>query len=948
MIGPGLFLALLWAFFSTGVYNSELMSDVMDIASPVLVTNEECKETFAFVQKYKDFFPLEVRHRLTEWLNNIRCFPQDLKPYNTPFSAEDLLLHIRRLHYLIDVVPSFDEEMCQNIVSGFCRIYQKDVKCDICHASAMGTLRRPATYVEAFRVDYFDPDDIRGTFERTFAFASQKGALNSYYSKSVAIIQCSLSGKTRCMMELSRRIPMIYICNRESDDSGYPISTPDILHWLSTVPDNVNGYADVYVHCRCAALLDVLGTYCVAFIRQCVDSVEEKWEEYLQKFIKIQKTRKFVENVTNEAGPLAEKFFAAARTAGMSEFAWHYVEKLVEIGRTWLPTKPLYPHSLLSWIICIDEARRFAKYVPKGCRNDLLTHLNRVARRLPVGAVFVYMDTYSDINVMTPNKRTGSERSSETGLEQLVLTDVLTWDLGKRCLGHWVPKYMEETFVLERKCLYGRPMWFSLILSKGNTTVIPLAEAKIFDRRRLGGRPVSMVGVEFSREALLALLASRAYLRISPDFGCNSQMVGSYLAHCDLLEANNAAIISYPPDPVVAQASSNIWRENAAYLQKMIECVVNLYKWGSVRTGDRGELVSQILLLLARDRCATKNETNITCAEFLSELMGEEQWRQFSSKMDDDGTWDVFTRGKINFNQFTPVEYTPTRSDLMHFLEISTAVVCKPQQIGIDLIIPVCLDQPYDNPLPETEFDRCTYPYPDNQEGQPIHGADFNLEKLRSDGPLKKYVDALQDLGKPENIDTADPASLVTFSADVIKKEASGQEQSGNGTHLPKASCSYDDLPPKSESNFKLDPRHVSYILIQCKNYGMNTRLPPDLPNFNPWSAGIEDISAPPFLSLGMFYQSSVGGDGLGLQELTVVKKRGHRGGKAVAIVNPHLVLSNPIQNAPSLAQSLQDLLGPPHLIIPKHLRGSNRWVKTAQQRHHCGTKENCEGMGGP
>jgi hypothetical protein len=541
----------------------------MEVAAiPPVVTDEEVRETYVFVSRYRDLFTSEIRFDLLKW-HYKPWLPPVVDPSNEPTCSAELLLHLKRLHFRPDAIPCFNKTSCQGILSAFSRKYQKDIKCDICHARARATPHHVSFMKDAFEADYFDPDDNLGTFERTFAFASANGASGSFYSKSVAIIQSSLSGKTRTMMELSRRIPMIYICNREpNESSGYPLSTPDLFDWLSTVPDYISGDLDIYVHCQCAALLDVHGRYCLGVMQQCVQSPAEQWVEYLQKFNRIQKLENFVRYVISEARELAAQMFRNARDIKMSNFLWNFDTRLM-VGRRYMcPTPPLFSQSLLTWIICIDEARRFAKHVPKGCTYDLLTHLKIAMEKLPAGGVLVCMD--SDIDILRPIEHTECESISERCWKQVVLTDSLTWDLGKRCLRQWVPKYMEETFVLQRKCLYGRPMWVSLILSGGDDAVMDLAQVKLFEAHP--GNLHSERDGNFSSGALLALFASRVHLQINSDFGCKNQMVSSHLAHCDLIDGKDTAIISYPPDPVFAQASSNVWRREAEILQKMLDC----------------------------------------------------------------------------------------------------------------------------------------------------------------------------------------------------------------------------------------------------------------------------------------------------------------------------------------------------------------------------------------
>ena len=98
------------------------------------------------------------------------------------------------------------------------------------------------------------------------------------------------------------------------------------------------------------------------------------------------------------------------------------------------PSIPRLPNDPpLDLIVCIDEARNFQKKPSSGCKWDLLMQLNRAARLLPKGSVFIFMDTLSDLNVMYPERAFPSDRTIYMGLKTFVYTDLLTWDLGRKC-----------------------------------------------------------------------------------------------------------------------------------------------------------------------------------------------------------------------------------------------------------------------------------------------------------------------------------------------------------------------------------------------------------------------------------------------------------------------------------------------------------------------------------
>ena len=53
-----------------------------------------------------------------------------------------------------------------------------------------------------------------------------------YVAPYTSLITSSMMGKTRLMKEMSRYIPLVYICARSATSTGYPPRTPAIIDWF--------------------------------------------------------------------------------------------------------------------------------------------------------------------------------------------------------------------------------------------------------------------------------------------------------------------------------------------------------------------------------------------------------------------------------------------------------------------------------------------------------------------------------------------------------------------------------------------------------------------------------------------------------------------------------------------------------------------------------------------
>lgn len=505
-------------------------------------------------------------------------------------------------------------------------------------------------------------------------------------------------------------------------------------------------------------------------------------------------------------------------------------------------------HSLL-FIFSLDEARH-AIHRLKGCQLDVLTHLNRASRLLCGGGLFLFLDTLSDLNVLDPKATFWNHRIQNVGKEHFVFCDLLTWDqfaIKSQCI--------EQTTEPKVMASYGRPLWSAFGDQKIDLVSLALA--------KLRGESTVEASLQPSQNpaADLAPLAARTDLDINTSMMLTQQLVGSHMAYLHLIEAfTGKSFLSYPSEPLLADGAKKFLTHRSNWTTCLKEAT-RLLKSRTIDKGERGELIAQILCLMAVDNAAKDDRSCPTVKEFLEQLVGQAHMSEILDKKIITGANGAVLGGKVNFNHFTKIiGYVPTRADIQEFVQRRLAVVCQDGQKGIDIIIPVILPSSYPgsgpcepktvNPgegfskyfIPEQKcteiLDKSPYYYSESQKAEGL-------------------LDASEQKHFEQSVNLVKMAYSFVFNGphrpcrEIEMKEAS--RDMSDGESIPERI-----LDAGIGSNYVIDKDHASYILIQVKNYaaGWDRSLTCD-----PVEAGIESLQEGrknrPFVSLGLVFDSS-------------------------------------------------------------------------------------------
>ena len=277
----------------------------------------------------------------------------------------------------------------------------------------------------------------------------------------------------------------------------------------------------------------------------------------------------------------------------------------------------------------------------------------------------------------------------------------------------------------------GRPMWHALLNASGTPQIDSnAAQGKLVDfaLAKLLQKNPPPSHQELTSQQLLALLACRACLTISPVSRFAPAMVASHMATAvSISTEGDDVIVSYPSEPILALASRSYVRKQnkEAFLQHAFFRLKEYFVSGAVEKGHRGEVIVRLLNLLAMDECMSNTNihrvTEVSLGNFLAKfdrmdasisdhLKGENGNVQLTDKqkkmlkregiletaeaVEEEGfPVDILGHGKVCFTHFIHLSddamITP---DLLRYAYRRTAaIVVNAGRRGIDWIIPVRL-----------------------------------------------------------------------------------------------------------------------------------------------------------------------------------------------------------------------------------------------------------------
>jgi len=257
----------------------------------------------------------------------------------------------------------------------------------------------------------------------------------------------------------------------------------------------------------------------------------------------------------------------------------------------------------------------------------------------------------------------------------------------------------------------GRPLWAALYESMLNTWASQTAIQKFAQVKLMCGCD-DWEWVPESEHPLVsvAVLSSLVTIRVR-DSSMACSLIAGYMGTCTAISKDREKIIvHYPSEPILAQAALNLlWKNFNTFLNHLC----NLIQWGSVDRGYPGEIVCQLVLLLAihsdplskplsPDSTPTPTPTSfrldsdlgkqISLMQYLSHLLPQLLLDRMTLSLP-----ISLLEGTVGFNHFIQLEYSlPKEQDrmktLLKQLHHRYAAASVPHnEADTDVVIPVHL-----------------------------------------------------------------------------------------------------------------------------------------------------------------------------------------------------------------------------------------------------------------
>jgi len=268
------------------------------------------------------------------------------------------------------------------------------------------------------------------------------------------------------------------------------------------------------------------------------------------------------------------------------------------------------------------------------------------------------------------------------------------------------PKTLKQVASPQYFFRYGRPLWGGLLNARdtysGQSVLTPEKILEIAKSKLIGGLDfedwiTNKRSEKITISESIAVLGPRLCIDVVPQTELATELVASYMSLCyHLSDTRESVMIDYPSDPVLAEASAHITNNtNRIGLAHYVSTLINALREGSVEAGYRGELVARFILTMAWDKACISHRDNkeanvfsrpITLQQYFQALFSSKVWQEIQDELSSE-----LQTARIRFTHFIRVMYTPSRQQLLEFFRRGAAVICKRNQVGVDLILPLLI-----------------------------------------------------------------------------------------------------------------------------------------------------------------------------------------------------------------------------------------------------------------
>ncbi|OAV85820.1 hypothetical protein PTTG_06706, partial [Puccinia triticina 1-1 BBBD Race 1] len=559
---------------------------------------------------------------------------------------------------------------------------------------------------QGFDAEYQGHDLIVIPTLETLQLYAGRWKKDAYKAPYTSIIGPTMTGKTRLLKELAKHVCVVYICLRKQKSTGQPPRSNLATHFtpVKPIPNMIQHYSYLII----AILKAVYDFFKRPDIR--TKSLEEQlseWFDYSFQMNNIPKD-KFNAKVEYELNNLKMK------TSSQSNLTWEDIQtgdlgtrdKLAaavsEVDEIMESTK----HGNLKVLLAIDEASNLIDHTDEQLQIPYFGVFRRALSGIPsaMGFFSVFTDTTSRVANFNPAlDRDPSTRFHGAGVDLFAPIYKIS------ALDAFVPKEKpsswKDLLSPERLFSYGCPfygLYFKGAMIKtpkeAVQTTAMIAEAKLLFKTR-SASPEAL-----SSPQCFAILGSIIQTRVSLHAPINSELVASHAAHCMFIDPKREMIVSdYPPQFVYASAANRVLASDD---ERWIECINTLasaVSKGLVALGDAGEMATRLILIRAMQKTkpiphkntdSIPNGYSVRLIDFLQALSGRNPSDMEFDCINPDDRNTLLKNGRIFFNHFTRISYTPSATDFLELLYRGVAVECRSQQPGLDELFTIYLAPP--------------------------------------------------------------------------------------------------------------------------------------------------------------------------------------------------------------------------------------------------------------
>ncbi|KAH9257972.1 hypothetical protein BASA81_003535 [Batrachochytrium salamandrivorans] len=465
-----------------------------------------------------------------------------------------------------------------------------------------------------------------------------RGDSNKFFAASISFVQSLGYGKTRTLLEAASEEPLVYVCARPAYSFGYPSRSGRACAFLKLDPrawlgSPIDAHIDLKV--RLLVIYKVasgMSDICKDAKLQFKGSFSPLWDSVDSEYKQV------VANWKGNASASSDRRNEpAALTRLIQECA-----------------------SGAFVMLAIDEASLLLDLDFPGGKT-VFRAVRLAMRELQtdgIQMVLVLTDTHSNISTfLPPSFLDSSRRPSPNDAESVVR-------------GLFPPFILRTTFDALRETYgMGRP------LVAEYATNVSFLQSKLL---------CADTADKANADGLLAMVLVRVAVHISPQSRVSERVVASHMGTVLASSFDDKALlVTYLSEPPLAAAASKFWDANLHMLLPVLrEALTN----GAVSAGSAGEIVAQIVCLVAFDSQCSRNRLN-TYIPLVSFLRALQQ-----------------SQAQVKIEEFIPLQHNEAQVSVLQFIQLpkrleftesalkelykrQTACVL-PGQAGADLLIP--------------------------------------------------------------------------------------------------------------------------------------------------------------------------------------------------------------------------------------------------------------------